>query len=149
MQQPDPRNTERFKCPHCGANNYQGTTACWQCAKPLAVVHGQVKMPSPNNASGAPIVLPPMPNHTGLATKAAVMMGLMFPWAGIIVGIVFLMLDDDRKTQLGWQTIIWSAIGTVVSVIIFIITALPFVLAFSHGGRGLLPQIPSGLPTNP
>lgn len=70
----------------------------------------------------------------------------MFPVIGLPVGIVFLMLDDPRKTQLGWMTIGWSVLGTVLNSIAFsVLLALlaPLLKGLPHaGGSPGLPGVP-------
>ena len=82
-----------------------------------------------------------------LAPKAAAALGLIFPWVGLPVGMVFLMLDDPRKTQIGWMTIGWSILGTVLNTIAFsVLSAMvaPFLKGFVHpgGAPGGLPSVP-------
>jgi len=44
-------------------------------------------------------------------------MGLLFPAIAIPVGLVFLMLDDKRKTQIGWLNIIWGCVGSAIHIL--------------------------------
>lgn len=72
----------------------------------------------------------------------------MFPYVGLPLGIVFLMLDDPRKTQLGWLTIGWSVLGTVLNSISLIVLLLPLLGALKglpHPGGAA----PSALPSVP
>jgi hypothetical protein len=104
---------------------------------------------------------PPPPNwntprtdvgvNPSLAPKAAAALGLTMPWAGLPIGIVFLMLDDARKAKIGWIAIGWSVVGTVLNLLL----SLPLLLAIwslikSHGAApgGGLPSIP-GVPGMP
>jgi hypothetical protein len=87
----------------------------------------------------------------GLAPKAAAALGLMMPWAGLPIGIIFLMLDDVRKAKIGWIAIGWSVVGTILNLLL----SLPLLLAIwamikSHGAApgGGLPSIP-GVPSMP
>ena len=79
-----------------------------------------------SSAASAPALLPgsvqalpgrPVTAESPLAPKAAAAMGMLFPWIGLPAGIIFLMLDDPRKTHLGWLLIGWSLAGTVISVV--------------------------------
>ena len=87
--------------------------------------------------------------ETALAPKAAAALGLTFPYVGLPVGIVFLMLDDPRKTQLGWITIGWSIAGSVLNVVALAATVGPLLAALKalapHGAGGAAPTIP-GMP---
>ena len=65
--------------------------------------------------------------------------------------MIFLMLDDPRKTQLGWLLIGWSAAGTVINVISLAATLGPVWAVLRgllpHPGGGAAPAIP-GLPAD-
>ena len=103
---------------------------------------------APLPSSGA-FAASPMPttSDTALANKAAAALGLLFPYVGIPVGIVFLMLDDPRKTQLGWIVIGWSLVGSVLNAIALFATLAPIwaiLKGLPHGGGS-----PSGLPGVP
>jgi|SRR5579883_2175511 len=129
---------QRVRCLYCGANNFAGSVSCWQCARPLVALREPGG--TPEHAAPAPSVNPQAPRtpasnarpigfaanspaamnaaaSAGRAAKAAAWMGLLFPWFGLPVGIVFLMLDDDRKAQIGWITIGWSLAGLAINVI--------------------------------
>lgn len=129
-----PSASERMRCPQCGANNFKGTLKCWQCSANL----GGASM-----APSAPRIA--IRQDADLANKAAAALGLMFPYIGIPVGMVFLMLDDVRKTRLGWLTITWSIVGTVLNVVIFFASVLPFIPSL----RGLASHVPSSTPSIP
>ena len=145
----------RVRCLYCGANNFPASAACWQCGRPLkAAVAGAPEAGTAPLPSALPGIAPsprPMPSRSltesALAPKAAAALGLMFPYIGLPVGIVFLMLDDARKTQLGWMTIGWSVLGTVLNSIAFSVLLgflAPFLKGFSHPGSS-----PGGLPSVP
>ena len=77
-------------------------------------------------------------------------MGMLFPLIGLPAGMIFLMLDDPRKTHLGWLMIGWSLAGTVLSVVPLVLTLGPL-LTLLHGlaphPGSPAPSIP-GLPTD-
>ena len=87
-----------------------------------------------------------------LSPKAAAALGLLFPWVGIPIGIVFLMLDDPRKAQLGWIAIGWSVAGTILSIVASLIVLGPLIAGLHSllptnplhgaGGRGASPSLP-------
>ncbi len=132
----------RARCLYCGANNFPASAACWQCGRPLkaapagAPEAGAAPLPAPLPGVGAPQRPMAMgPNaQSALAPKAAAALGMLFPYIGLPVGIVFLMLDDPRKTQIGWMTIGWSVLGMVLNSIAFSILL------------GLLAPLLKGLP---
>lgn len=64
-------------------------------------------------------------------------MGLFFPMVAVPVGLVFLMLDDRRKAQIGWWNILFGTIGTILNVVIAMATISPMLL-------GLLKNSPLG-----
>lgn len=148
----------RVRCLYCGANNFPASPVCWQCGRPLkaapagagaATGPAAALFPSPAGPTATAAPRLPLTAETGLATKAAAALGLTFPYVGLPVGIVFLMLDDPRKTQLGWATIGWSVVGSVLNAIALAATVGPLIAALKmlapHGAGGAAPSIP-GLP---
>lgn len=147
----------RVRCLYCGANNFPASTACWQCGRPLkaAPSGGSETGGTPFPASPFPAASSPpraalqTASESALAPKAAAAMGLMFPYLGIPIGIVFLMLDDPRKAQIGWITIGWSVAGTVLNALAFsALTAfiMPFLkdlLPHPGGAPGGMPNVPN------
>ena len=140
-----------MRCLYCGANNFPASAACWQCSRPLKAVSAggseQSASPLPGPLPGIGAVPRPLvsrPNsESGLAPKAAAALGLMFPVIGLPVGIVFLMLDDPRKTQIGWMTIGWSVLGTILNSIAFSVLLgflAPLLKGIPHPGG--LPSVP-------
>jgi hypothetical protein len=87
-----------------------------------------------------PIVLPAARVDPDIATKAAMWLGLMFPIIGLPAGMIFLMLDDARKVRLGWITIWWSVGGSVIGLILSLISLAPLLAVFHgmapHGAGG-------------
>lgn len=169
--QPDGGDPNRVRCLYCGANNFPASPACWQCGRKLQAARtGPSSTASASPAAREDPLLPAFSaplsakSFTGvnpaLAGKAAAALGLIFPWVGLPVGIVFLMLDDERKVKLGWATIWWSVLGTILSVLTL---ALPFGALWGmmkalapHGGApgggipsGLPGGLPGGIPTIP
>ncbi|MBV9850884.1 MAG: hypothetical protein JO250_14525 [Armatimonadetes bacterium] len=151
---PDPSGeTGRVRCAYCGANNFPTSAACWQCGRPLQPLRAGASAPPPAIAApGTPsqAAWPAAPPGSrpfagvspGLAPKAAAALGLLFPWAGLPIGIAFLMLDDPRKAQLGWTAIGWSIAGTVLNFLLFVLplaTVWPVV-------KSLLSHPPGGGP---
>ena len=147
--------TGRVRCLYCGANNFPASAACWQCGRPLkavpagAAVAQPVPLPAPLAGTAAaqrPVAVGPSAQST-LAPKAAAALGLMFPFIGLPVGMVFLMLDDPRKTQIGWMMIGWSVLGTVLNSIAFSVLLgllAPLLKGIPHpgGSPGGLPGVP-------
>ena len=76
---------------------------------------------------------------------------MLFPFVGLPAGMIFLMLDDPRKTQLGWLLIGCSLAGTVINVVSLAVTLGPIWAVLRgllpHPGGGAAPSIP-GLPTD-
>jgi len=107
-----------------------------------AVSPGAASAPMPNTLPS----LPAAQSAPGsLAPKAAAALGLLFPLIGLPAGMIFLMLDDPRKTQLGWILIGWSLAGTLLSVLPLLLTLGPLLAVL----RGLLPHSGSPAPAIP
>lgn len=140
----------RVRCLYCGANNFPASATCWQCGRPLQAAPSVISpaaapTPAPGVVS-APLSPAPLPvGESALAPKAAAALGLMFPYIGLPVGMVFLMLDDPRKTQLGWLTIGWSVLGSILNGIALLATLAPLwgLLKAAH------PSVPTGIPGVP
>jgi hypothetical protein len=116
----------RVRCLYCGANNFPSSAACWQCSRPLKAMPS-APAAAPGTASASPPLAAVRPAlvESPLAPKVAAAMGMLFPYVGLPAGMIFLMLDDPRKTQLGWLMIGWSLAGTVISVISLAATVGP------------------------
>ncbi len=86
--------------------------------------------------------------ESALAPKAAAALGMLFPFVGLPAGIIFLMLDDPRKTQIGWLLIGWSMLGSVLGIVPLLLTLGPLWALL----KGMLPHpggAPGGLPGLP
>lgn len=53
-----------------------------------------------------------------VAAWSAAILGLLFPWFALPAGIIFLMLDDRRKIDVGRIAIIWGIVGTIIHTLI-------------------------------
>jgi predicted cobalt transporter CbtA len=140
--------SERVICASCGANNFATQAACWKCGKGLNTISSA---PPPSSASSSPLNAGlPAPNSVYVerasandyispsnATAAAVVLGLLFPTFAIPVGIVFLMLDNKRKTAIGWQNIIWGTVGFTIHFIVTMVSLAPLVPMFNMLSKGL------------
>ncbi len=148
-------DTGRVRCLYCGANNFPTSAACWQCSRPLKampVAPSTAPASLPTLSPGpAPAGVRPALTESPLAPKAAAALGMLFPYVGLPAGMIFLMLDDPRKTQLGWLLIGWSIAGTVISVVSLAVTLGPIWAVLRgllpHPGGSAPPSIP-GLPTD-
>lgn len=98
----------RIVCSRCGSNNFSTQASCWKCGGALS----QATVPAP--ATTAAPVAPP---NGSTAFVAAVALGLLFPLVAVPVGIVFLMLDDPRKSAIGRWNIAWGVAGTILHTI--------------------------------
>ena len=136
--------TGRVRCAYCGANNFPTAAVCWQCARPLQPLRpGGTPLPT-MTAPGLPGAFPSPHSlnirDPGLASKAAAALGMLFPWAGLPIGLAFLMLDDPRKVRLGWVAIGWSVAGTILGTLLLVLPLLslwPLVKSLlSHPGAG-------------
>lgn len=133
----------RVACPQCGANNFDTVTVCWKCNAPLrgAAASYPVNGPALQNPSRMTSPPPAAPGTGSQAAgeRAALWLGLLFPYFGLPVGLVFMMLDDERKQHLGRICILWSCISMVVHVAFMAVAALglrEMLFAALQGVRG-------------
>lgn len=136
-------NKGRTSCPQCGANNFDTVTACWKCGAPLHPTGRPVAAPTP---IGTPTPTPtPVSGGTwgsgpsGTALRAALWLGLLFPYVGLPVGLVFLMLDDDRRAEVGRACILWSCVSLLLHVLILSVIGVGMrevLFAMIQGARG-------------
>ncbi len=119
-------SNERVVCAECGSNNFATQAACWKCGKTLAAT------PTP---SGTAILTaaPSAVRYVGSTDSAkespaalwsSVALGVIFPVISIPVGLVFLMLDDKRKAQIGWWNILFGLVGTVLNGIVIAVSLI-------------------------
>jgi hypothetical protein len=129
-----PDKDDRIRCRYCGSNNFAGTVTCWQCNRSLLISQKPAEsqpVPAPMNAVETWPDKPSIPSMASVASipsfnsgidystadKAAIAMGLLFPFIGYPLGIAFMMLDDARKTQLGRALLLWSTIGSIIAIV--------------------------------
>jgi hypothetical protein len=119
-------------------NNFATQAACWKCGAALSATpaSGRAAAVPPATPSSSP--LPVTNADPAIADWAAVALALLFPWVAVPAGLVFLMLDDRRKIQLGKLTLIWGVLATVLHLFV---TAWLVREAVSQV-RGLLPAPP-------
>ena len=123
----------RVVCSQCGANNFDTQAACWKCGASLSAVAAPAASapPRPHSAGGYPPsplsgAAPAAPAYRpasgvvdpSVAFWSAVALGVLFPFFAVPVGIVFLMLDDRRKGEVGRITLLWGIIGTIFHTLI-------------------------------
>lgn len=102
----------RIVCSRCGSNNFSTQASCWKCGAPLAANAPSPSAPAPLSA---PIPRPAADSATPFVAAAA--LGLLFPLVAVPVGIVFLMLDDSRKSAIGRWNIAWGIAGTILHTV--------------------------------
>ena len=56
------------------------------------------------------------------ANRAAIWLGLLFPYFGLPIGLAFMMCDDRRRQEVGRACVIWSLLSGVLHLILFFIT---------------------------
>jgi hypothetical protein len=121
----------RVVCPKCGANNFDTQAACWKCSTPLTgggyvasppVGVGAPPSVTPSNVAPVSPYAAPMPYRSAMdpsvAFWATISLALIFPYIAIPVGMVFLMLDDRRKAELGRMAIIWGIVFTLIQTVV-------------------------------
>ena len=126
----------RVVCARCGANNFDTQAACWKCGAPLTAGSGFTggQVPPSSGARLAPPVSPtavpasaPAPEmgyrpvaatmDPSVATWSAIALALFFPFVAVPVGVVFLMLDDRRKAEIGRIALLWGLVFSVVQTL--------------------------------
>jgi hypothetical protein len=116
----------RIVCARCGENNFNTQANCWKCGSSLAGTP-PVRTPPPRAASppaayaaasSAPApALVSRPVDPAVALWAAIALALFFPGVAVPVGLVFLMLDDRRKVEIGRITLIWGLVFTLLHLL--------------------------------
>jgi len=120
----------RIVCPRCGANNFDTVTACWRCSASLAsALPGPLPAaPSlPDRAANAQAMAPPAVPQAGspaAASRAAMWLGLLFPYFGIPVGLAFIMCEDRRRQEIGRQCILWSLLSTFIHLLLLFVMVM-------------------------
>lgn len=127
--------TDRVLCSRCGANNFSTQAACWKCGTALGATAGNAPaghVPAIHGSatSGAR----PDP---AIATRAAATLGLLFPWAAVPAGLIFLMFDDRRRAEIGRAAIAWGVAGTILHTIATGILMAPMILTMTSLAGGL------------
>lgn len=120
----------RIVCPRCGVNNFATQAACWKCGAPLSVGGAEpaddlrpareLRLPADARPVPAPpgAPLPVTSVDPAVALWAAFALAFFFPFVAVPAGLVFLMLDDRRKAQIGKLTLVLGLIFSLVHVII-------------------------------
>ena len=149
----------RIVCPRCGANNFNTQAACWKCGAPLtAGANPGYASPIPQSPSNSPLASGDAPSplrpsnyapvmDQNVAVWAGIALAVLFPYFAVPVGIVFLMLDDRRRADIGRITIIWGVISTFAQILLTFGMLKPyidFVRPLMSGGRAAMPA-----PTQP
>ena len=55
---------------------------------------------------------------TGVWVEKSLDIGVLFPFFAVPAGIIFLMMDDRRKAEVGRVTLVWGIIGTIFHTLI-------------------------------
>lgn len=129
----------RLQCTACGAGNFDTVSQCWKCGAPLGAPSVRAAAPIPSPATDA----------LRRANTAAVWLGLLFPYVGLPVGLVFMMLPEQHKQEVGRTCVIWSSISMVVSVIFLMLSWMGIqaaVLTLLRSAPGASHGLPTGLP---
>ncbi|MCX6365351.1 MAG: hypothetical protein NTX57_01425 [Armatimonadetes bacterium] len=130
-------SNERVVCAACGSNNFATQAACWKCGRALATAPPPVPSASPPASSGGagaiPVAARPtysaeLRQESPAAFWSSVALGIVFPMLAIPVGMVFLMLDDKRKAQIGWWNILFGLVGTLLNGILAAVTIMPLLM---------------------
>lgn len=124
----DPSAAGRIVCAKCGANNFDTQAACWRCG---AALSGAGRSPAsapprPAGSGAAPVTSPSAFDapyrpardaDPAIAAWAAGALAFLFPFVAVPVGLVFLMLDDRRKIEVGKITLIAGTLFSLVHLL--------------------------------
>lgn len=124
--------TDRVVCSQCGANNFATQAACWKCGTTLGAAPSPSAPPRPAVAV-APAQSTAPHADSPAALWSSIALGVLFPVISLPVGLVFLMLDDRRKAQIGWWNILAGVIGTVLNVLLAFATIMPWLSGITKG----------------
>lgn len=135
----------RVSCTRCGANNFDTVTACWKCGAALGA--GST---AASAVAGAPVQISAS-GDSGATGRAALWLGLLFPYFGLPIGLAFMMCDDRRRQEVGRVCITWSAISMAAHVLVGIALTLGlreyvgFAINTLKGAAGRTENIAPGL----
>ena len=157
-------DSDRMVCSKCGANNFSTQAACWKCGAVLGVgtttpaarvasqpLHFAVPQP---HLDGAAI---PVPVDPAIAIWTGIILAILLPTLAIPVGMVFLMLDDRRRIEVGRITLLCGIVSFMVQFICsvyavknLVTEARSFLPTGAHGGAAAPapndPVAPQSLP---
>lgn len=130
----------RVICARCGANNFETQAACWKCAASLAPGAVPVLSPAANIPGAAPAAAyrPAASVDSSIAIWCGIILAVLFPYVAVPAGLVFMMLDDRRKLEVGRVTLI---AGIVASIFHFMITAALIQNMFTTGLGTMVKQV--------
>ena len=130
----------RVLCSQCGVNNFETQAACWKCGALLKTGAAPAQRPGapPPSAARSADGVPAVSVDPTLANVAAFSLALLFPFVAVPAGLIFLMLDDRRKAQIGKLTLVW---GLLFSLLHVLFTGWLLREAVAQL-RGLLPSLP-------
>lgn len=133
----------RIVCSRCGANNFDTVSTCWKCSAPLAAGSHAPPPASPSVAAPSPAAPAPaaspaerllysataaasvgLGGNPALANRAALWLGLLFPYFGLPIGLAFLMCDDRRRQEVGRICLLWSALSTLVHLLLLFLALI-------------------------
>jgi hypothetical protein len=124
----------RLTCPRCGANNFDTVTVCWKCGAALHAGAGAAMAPMASGMPPQAMERAPMPSPSvyapaaasgdpAVAKRAAIALALVFPWIGLPVGWVFMMIEDHRRQTVGRVCAVWSTIALVFHLLLLFVAA--------------------------
>jgi uncharacterized membrane protein len=139
-------------CQSCGTALADDTRFCQSCGSPT-ILRTDVSVSAVENSAGVTVMPPPA--QTGSKMMDTNVVGALTYLAGLITGIVFLVLDPYKSNSfvrfhafqsiffnVAWIAfwIVWmilSAVLTPLTAGIFGLIALPLMLIFNLGGFGI------------
>jgi hypothetical protein len=143
----------RIVCPRCGANNFDTVSVCWKCSTPLGAaapppVPPVMPMPAPSVAAPSPspaemyayraASAAGLAGNPDTANRAALWLGLLFPYFGLPIALAFMMCDDRRRQEVGRICLLWSLVSSVLHLLLLFVTLLglrDYFMAFLGAAR--------------
>lgn len=77
----------------------------------------------PTNVASAPIAYR-VAGDPAAANRAAMWLGLLFPYFGLPIGLAFIMCDDRRRQEVGRLCIVWSLLSGAIHLLLLFVVIL-------------------------
>ncbi len=97
----------------------------WQPVVPNAPAGGGYEQQGNRSNFTAPVyAAAAATGNPALSNRAAIWLGLLFPYFGIMVGLAFMMCNDRHRQEVGRTCVIWSIVSTAIHILIFAVSLI-------------------------